>query len=125
MGGGGRDPGRDVQQVGVRTVNLAPIAPENISTSTKIFQSLENISYLQSAGQRGSSTQPWVTTAPVASLSPWKYFRKLKNILNIYCEMSQYDVWGTRSSPAHIDLVVIMMEINIKASAKSNSHLSG
>ena len=41
--------------------------------------------------------------------------------------MSQYDVWGTRSSPAHIDLVVIMMEINIKASAKSNSHshLSG
>ena len=92
VGGGGRDPGRDVQQVGVRTVNLAPIAPENISTSTKIFRSLENISYLQSAGQRGSSTQPWVTTAPVASLSPCKYFRKLKNIINIYCEMSQCDV---------------------------------
>ena len=31
VGGGGRDPGRDVQQVGVRTVNLASIAPENIS----------------------------------------------------------------------------------------------
>lgn len=32
VGGGGGDPGRDVQQVGVRTVNLASIAPENIST---------------------------------------------------------------------------------------------
>ena len=28
VGGGGGDPGRDVQQVGVRTVNLASIAPE-------------------------------------------------------------------------------------------------
>ena len=37
--------------------------------------------------------------------------------------MSQYDVWGPRSSRAHIDLVVIMMEINIEASAKTNSHL--
>lgn len=32
-------------------------------------------------------------------------------------------MWGPRSSRAHIDLVVIMMEINIKASAKSNIHL--
>ena len=31
VGGGGRDPGGNVQQVGVRTVDLASIAPENIS----------------------------------------------------------------------------------------------
>ena len=31
VGGGGRDPGGNVQQVGVRTVHLASIAPENIS----------------------------------------------------------------------------------------------
>ena len=31
VGGGGRDPSGNVQQVGVRTVDLASIAPENIS----------------------------------------------------------------------------------------------
>ena len=31
VGGGGRDPGGNVEQVGVRTVHLASIAPENIS----------------------------------------------------------------------------------------------
>ena len=31
VGGGGRDPGGNVEQVGVRTVDFASIAPENIS----------------------------------------------------------------------------------------------